>query len=219
MVAGMNLMDYDAMAIGPKELSLGEEGLAGRIAEAEFPMLAANLVRARDEAPVADAYTVVERGGHRIGIIGLTRPEPDVSAEFRVDDPVAALERVLPEVAEQAGTIVVLTNLDLRTASDYADRVAGTDLWVAGLPEIQPTGYTEALQGGTYVVSAEQARTNHSGRRVGRLAVEVASDGSLTPVSWQTLAMDKTLEDDPDMDELLGRHWTEFWGPEAAPID
>jgi len=219
VVQGMDLMGYDAMAIGPKELGLGAEELASRIAEAGFPLLSANVTSARDGAPVAEPYTLIDLGGHTIGVIGLTRPEPDVPSEFVVEDPLVALERVLPDVAARAGTIVVLSNLDLRTASDYAENVSGTDLWVVGLPDIQPNGYQETAEGGTYIVSAEHPQAQHTGRRVGRLALTVAPDGSVTPLAWQTLAMDKALADDPAMSELLDQHWTEFWGPDAAPIE
>lgn len=212
VLEGMELMGYDAMALGPKELGLGEERLEELLSTASFPLVSANVTHAADGRPVAPSHALIDVAGHRIAVIGLTRPEPEVPAAFLVEDPRAALERVVPEVAADAGIVIVLTNVDAETASDYADMVAGIDLVVAGLPLFAPTEVVETPTTGTRIVVAEQARPRHSGRRVGRLVARLTSAGSVEPESWETIAMDKTLADDPAMDELLADNWVEFWG-------
>ena len=73
VLAGMNLMGYSAMAIGPLELELGESTLRRGLDEAEFPMLSANAFWSGDRGLVGEPYTVLKVGSYRFGVIGLTR--------------------------------------------------------------------------------------------------------------------------------------------------
>lgn len=203
VIAGMNLMGYDAMLLGPKELSLGPDVLRERMELAEFPMLSANAVLSGTEELFAPAYTAVNIEGHRLGIIGLTRVPSEPVAGFEVRDPEQALLRLLPELAEQAETLVVLTNLDFRAARALAGAVPGINLMIAALPNQLPRQVNTLPHTGTLLVTAEQPLPRHSGRRVGRLSLSVEGNGTLRSTSWQSLAMDRQIPDDPQMAELL----------------
>jgi len=71
-----NLVPPDAFAPGNHEYDFGPEVFLKRMSEAKFPLLAANL-RDADGKPVANfADTLmIERGGIKIGIVGLTSDE------------------------------------------------------------------------------------------------------------------------------------------------
>lgn len=206
IVSGMSAMHYDAMTLGPKELSMGVDLLGQRVAEAEFPILSANVVLTGTETLFAEPYTIVEVGGHRVGIIGLTRVPSKPRPGFQILDPQDTVTRYVPEVAEQASTIVVLTNMRYRDALDLARAVPGIDLVIAALPGQLPQDVAEVAKTGTLVVTAEQPLKRHTGRRVGRLAVTLESDGSLQDPSWATKWMDREIPDDPQMKELLDRY-------------
>jgi 2',3'-cyclic-nucleotide 2'-phosphodiesterase (5'-nucleotidase family) len=203
IVAGMNLMGYDAMALGPNELSLGLDLLRQRMAEAEFPMLSANLVLSGTQDLVAQPYTILGVGDHRLGVIGLTRL-PDVpQAGFEVLDPQETAARYVPEVTEQADIVLLLTNLKFWAGIALAEAVPGIDLVVAALPGQLPTQAMRLPGTGTLAITAEQPFPRHTGRRVGRLVVTVESDGSLTGESWTSEAMGNQLADDRLMKALL----------------
>jgi 5'-nucleotidase/UDP-sugar diphosphatase len=68
----MNLIGYDAMTLGEVDLQLGEEILRQRIAESQFPVLSANVTVASTGSLFAKAYVVLEVGGRKVGVIGLT---------------------------------------------------------------------------------------------------------------------------------------------------
>jgi 2',3'-cyclic-nucleotide 2'-phosphodiesterase (5'-nucleotidase family) len=206
VVAGMNLMGYDAMALGPKELSLGLEVLGERIAEAEFPMLSANAVLTSTGELVASPYAIVEVGDHKVGVIGLTRAPGGPLPGIQVLDPQQAAEQYVPEVAEQADTIVVLTNQTYRDGLDLAGAVPGIDLVVSALPDQLPVEAVRVPGTGTIVLSAEQPVARHTGRRVGRLLVAIGGDGTLSGESWETRPMDRQIVDDPEMGALLQKH-------------
>ncbi len=202
----MNLMGYDAMAIGPFELELGASALRRRLDEAEFAMLSANVLWTGDNGHVGEPYTVLQVGSVRIGVIGLTRIPGSQLADFTVLDPEEALADLVPEVDGQADTVIVLTNLGYRSALELAQAVPGIDLVVAALPRQLPDRAVRAPETGSLVVTAEQPLQGHTGRRVGKLAVVIDSDGTLKDEEWMSVAMGPELADDPDMSELLDEY-------------
>jgi 2',3'-cyclic-nucleotide 2'-phosphodiesterase (5'-nucleotidase family) len=203
VVAGMNLMGYDAMALGPNELSLGPEVLQERMGEARFPMLSANVVLSDSGELVAPPYAVLPIGGRSLGIIGLSRSLAEPVRGLQVLEPQAALERYLPEVTAQADWVVVLTNLAYHQGVTLAAAVPGIDLLVAALPRQLPAGAVRAPGTGTIVVTAEQPFPRHSGRRVGTLLLAEGADGGPSPQAWSSISMDASFPDDLVMGLLL----------------
>jgi len=201
----MNLMGYDAMALGPKELSLGPDLLRQRMAEAGFPILSANAVLTGSEELVAEPYTILDVGGRKVGVIGLTRAQGAAPAGFQVLDPQQALERYLPEVREKAGTVIVLTNLEHNAALALAQAVPGIDLVIGALPGQDPSESVRVPGTNALVVVADKASPGHSGRRVGVLLATLGSDGSLTGESWQSPWLGPAIADDPEMQVLLDK--------------
>ncbi len=206
IIDGMNLMDYDAMTIGPKELSLGLETLGQRLAEAEFPTLSANVMLEGSGELLAEPYAVLDVGGYRVGVIGLTRLPDEAIPDFQVLDLEETLARYVPEVSAQADTVILLTNVGYKPARRLAAGVPGIDLLIAALPAQLPNHALRISQTGTLVVTAEQPVLRHTGRRVGVLQVTMESDGSLSGESWSTIWMDKTIVDDPEMRDLLAKY-------------
>jgi 5'-nucleotidase len=206
IVAGMNLMGYDALALGPLELSLGPNVLRERMAEAAFPMLSGNVVLSGTEELVGRPYTVLEVGGRRVGVLGLTRPSLEPLAGFQVLDPLTAANEYVPELAGKADAVVVLTNLGYREGLELASAVPGVDLLIAALPGQLPDRARRVSGTGALVVTAEQPLARHSGRRVGRLVVTLGGDGGFSGESWASIPMGNTLVDDLRMQTLLDKY-------------
>jgi 2',3'-cyclic-nucleotide 2'-phosphodiesterase (5'-nucleotidase family) len=206
VVAGMNLMGYDAMAVGAKELSLGVDVLRRRMAEAEFPMLSANVVLAESGDLLAQPYAILEIAGRRVGILGLTRVPDEPVSGYHVLDPEQAARQYVSEIAEEVDTIVVLTNMYYRKAMAMADTLPGIDLIVTSLNSQLPSLAVRTPATGTIAVTAEQPLTKHTGRRVGRLVATLNSDGSLSGESWTSVSMDGTIADDLEMQVVLDRY-------------
>jgi 2',3'-cyclic-nucleotide 2'-phosphodiesterase (5'-nucleotidase family) len=148
----------------------------------------------------------LQAGPYRIGVIGLTRQVDGELSGFEVLDPVGVLTKLVPEVGLQADSVVLLTNLGYRSALELAEVVPGIDLVVAALPRQLPDHAARAPKTGTLVVTAEQPLPRHSGRRVGKLAVTVGSDGRLGSEVWESIALGPEIADDPDMRELLDEY-------------
>lgn len=206
VIAGMNLMAYDAMAIGPMELELGAATLRELLSKAEFPVLSANALWRADQLPVGQPYAIIDAGAYHIAVIGLTRLPAEELSDYTVLAPEEVLEEVISEVREQADTIVVLTNIPYRSALDLAGAVAGIDLVVAALPRQLPSQALRAPQTGTLVVTAEQPLTAHSGRRIGKLVATLEGDGELIQEEWESVPLGPNIADDPGMRLLLEQY-------------
>jgi len=73
MSKAMNFMKYDAFAVGNHEIEQGPEVYNKIKDESNFPWLSANSVL-NDGSTYFKPYTIIEKNGIKIGIIGLTTP-------------------------------------------------------------------------------------------------------------------------------------------------
>ncbi len=114
-IAVMNELGYDAVATGNHEFDWGVDVLRERVGQAAFPFLGANIfLKGTDRHPEwARPYAIVEKGGVRIGFVGMTtqstptttRPANVAHLEFR--SIAGALDRYIPEVRAQGVDFVV----------------------------------------------------------------------------------------------------------------
>lgn len=120
VVEVMNAMEYDAVALGNHEFDFKVEVLEERIAEANFPFLAANIRNVVDgEIPdFATPYIIKEIDGVLIGIIGLSNVDtpwttfPEHVADYEFIDYSIALQEIVPQVkAEGAEILIAVTHL------------------------------------------------------------------------------------------------------------
>lgn len=206
IVEGFNLLGVDAMAIGTKEVELGPETLGARMAEAEFAMLSANLRSTATGERFTEGYAFFDRGGHRVGVIGLTRAMLTPPDGFDVRDPMEGLNEVLPEVLAQTSTVILLTNVDFDRAQEIVRHAPDVDLVIAANPERVPDHVLDVPGTGTLAIVAEKPSARHTGRRVGRFDVTVGVDGTLTDAAWSKRALDDKLADDAAMNRLLERY-------------
>jgi 2',3'-cyclic-nucleotide 2'-phosphodiesterase (5'-nucleotidase family) len=205
IIEAMNLMGYDAMVIGDQDLQWGAEVLRQRIADADFPVLSANLKSAGEDALFAAPYTLLEVGGHTVGLIGLTWEQTRVAPEeFVLLNAEQALRTYVPEVAEKADIIIVLSNMGHEDDLSLAAKVPGIDLIVGSrtriaLPEalLDPTNGTLVVQAGSL------------GQWLGRITLHFDSLGVVTGHDDELLLLTEDLADDPETRAFLDNYATQ----------
>jgi 5'-nucleotidase / UDP-sugar diphosphatase len=165
----MNLMRYDALAVGNHDFDWGQDVLAQRAHEAAFPFLAANVVETKTGLSPAylKPFEVKDLGIARVGIIGLTNPG---SATIVKATSVAGLQfraaadsvRVLiDEVRKQSDIVVVAAHIGTADAAQLARDVPGIDVIVAAHDHLPVQ--TARVEGRTTIVDAG-AYTQYLGR-------------------------------------------------------
>lgn len=130
VIAAMNVMHYDAAVIGNHEFNYGVPALRAAIGKAAFPFVAAN-VRDAQGSPFVAPYTLIDKQGVRIAIIGGTTPGSMLwdrdhlrEAGLTVTDIVASVRTAVAEVKQRkADVVVVLLHSGLDEAASY-DTVA-----------------------------------------------------------------------------------------------
>ncbi len=111
-VAAMNVMRYDAVAIGNHEFDYGLDYLARARRQARFPMLSANARGPNGSRPYA-ASRVVIRAGVRIGIVGATTPGASIwnrdrlRGRLTLGDMVQAISREVTTLERRGVDVVV----------------------------------------------------------------------------------------------------------------
>lgn len=125
-----NEIGVDAVAVGNHEFDWGWDALQQRMAEAEFPFLANNIIRdATGEQPEGIApYEVFKLQGVEVGVIGVGNPDtknvtlPEATQGFsflNVEETAAAVADSVEALRDQkVETIVVLPHMGLESASE-----------------------------------------------------------------------------------------------------
>ncbi|MEM7503162.1 MAG: bifunctional UDP-sugar hydrolase/5'-nucleotidase [Pseudomonadota bacterium] len=110
-------MGYDAMSIGNHEFDYGEASFAWQKNRAPFPVLGANVFYKGTNHPFSQSHAVIERGGIRIGVIGVlgqdaatTAIAPEHHDELDVTDPAEAAQRSVDALRDNVDLIVLLTH-------------------------------------------------------------------------------------------------------------
>jgi 2',3'-cyclic-nucleotide 2'-phosphodiesterase (5'-nucleotidase family) len=135
LVYAMNIVGYDAAAIGNHEFNYGIDHLANAAAGANFPFLSANIFRAGTEERAYQRYHIVERtvGGRtvRIGITAVTPPgvliwdRDNVRGRLDFREIVSSVRPVVAELRQRGADIVMVAAHSGLEGSSYDTAATG----------------------------------------------------------------------------------------------
>ena len=205
----LDLLKYDVIALGNHDLDDGAEAWAKRAAATRTPIVSANVLRISpngngDVPPeiartakwigggkvaagsrfslLAKPYVILERGGLRIAVLGLTTYSIDriVAARYNagvaVANPITAARYWVPLLRKQADVVVALTHLGVDQDRVLVDRVPGIDVVIGGhshTPLFAPVFETAGGMGGATAIT----QAGLWGRWVGRTTLRWSRDG------------------------------------------
>ncbi|MHA6325556.1 bifunctional metallophosphatase/5'-nucleotidase [Roseivivax sp. CAU 1753] len=197
----MNQMGYDAMTVGNHEFDDGPEVLRGFVDAVAFPVLMSN-ADISGEAQLADAImksTVIERGGEKLGLIGLTPQDTDELASpgpnVIFTDPVDAVQGEVDKLTEMGvNKIIVLSHSGYGVDQRVAEETTGVDVIVGGHTNTL-LGEMESAQGPypTMVGDTAIVQAYAYGKFLGELNVTFDDDGKLTEATGAPIIMDKDV--------------------------
>ncbi len=221
IVRAMNLVGYDAMAIGNHEFDFGLARLEASRKQARFPFLSANVTDTRGAPPFAE-YVVLEKGGVRVGVLGFVTPgvpsweSPGLIEGLRFGDAVEAARRLVPVLRGRlrCDLVVVLTHQgferDPATGQERGDRrenqayalateVPGVDFVLAG----HAHAVVPPRQIGKTWVSEPGRWGNTLTRDV---TLEKAGAGSIAGVRGRNMHMKSVVPDAAVVEAVLPEH-------------
>ncbi|MBB1268003.1 bifunctional UDP-sugar hydrolase/5'-nucleotidase UshA [Shewanella sp. SR44-3] len=149
---GMNLIGYDAMAVGNHEFDNDLDVVEMQRKLADFPFLAANIYDNVSGKRYFDAYKVFNIGGVRVAVVGLTTEDTMKigNAEFikglTFTDPKEEIKKVIKDIKDTnvADLIIATTHM-----GHYADGASGSNApGDVALARSLPAGDLAAVIGG-----------------------------------------------------------------------
>lgn len=112
----MAIMGYDALGIGNHEFEYGVEVFGWQKNRAPFPVLSANMFYKGTDHPFAQAHTIIERDGVRIGVVGIMGRDavsaiiPAFIAPLDVVDEASTVQRSVDAIRDEVDIVVLLTH-------------------------------------------------------------------------------------------------------------
>ncbi len=201
----MNKLGYDAMTVGNHEFDDGPEVLRGFMDAVDFPVLMSNADFSGEEL-LADKLlksTVIERGGEKIGLIGLTPQDTDELASpgpnIIFTDPSQAVQGEVDKLTEMGvNKIIVLSHSGYGVDQKVAANTTGVDVIVGGHSNTylsntsdRAEGPYPTMVGNTAIVSAYAY-----GKFLGELNVTFNDAGEIVEATGEPIIMDAAVEED-----------------------
>ncbi|WP_045387427.1 bifunctional UDP-sugar hydrolase/5'-nucleotidase [Falsirhodobacter sp. alg1] len=231
----LDLLGYDAMAVGNHEFDDGPSELAALADEINVPLLAANMDDSK-EPSLGDkilANTVVTVAGEKIGIIGLT---PQDNGELASPGPNVTFEAPIPVVQAQVDAmteqginkIILLSHSGYVVDQQIADNTHGIDVIVGGHSHTLLSNTDEKAAGPypTVVNSVPIVTAESYTKYLGELTVTFDDDGNVITAKGAPRLLDASVAEDADakariakLAEPLQEIREQVVGEATAPIE
>ncbi len=201
----MNKLGYDAMTVGNHEFDDGPEVLRGFIDSVDFPVLMSN-ADYEDEELLTDKIkksAVIEVGGEKIGLIGLTPEDThDIASpgpNITFSDPVPAVQAEVDKLTgEGVNKIIVLSHSGYGVDQRVAQETTGVDVIVGGHSNTYLSNTSDKAAGPypTVVNGVQIVQAYAYGKFLGELNVTFDDDGNVVSAEGEPLIMDNAVTED-----------------------
>ena len=201
----MNAAGYDAATLGNHEFDYDMEGCLAAIEAAEFPYVSCNFYHEKNGVPgenVLDSYVVLEVGGVKVALVGITTPESftkSTPAYFQDDagnyiygiaggedgsDLYDAVQAAIDAASAEADYVIALGHLGVDpsskpwTSEEVIANTTGLDAFIDGHSHTTIASETVTDKGGNGVLLTQ---TGSYLGAVGKLTISAdGTDGTVT---------------------------------------
>ncbi|MFR8069318.1 MAG: 5'-nucleotidase C-terminal domain-containing protein [Clostridium sp.] len=138
MSLAMNEIGYDVWVTGNHEYNFGGDVLKKVISQQKAKVLTGN-VKDPEGRPLADSYTIIEKGGAKIGIIGMVTPNitrwDSANLEgWTVTDPVEETRAIIDEIKDQTDVLIAVMHMGMN--NEYEVKNSGAEDLANACPEL-----------------------------------------------------------------------------------
>jgi len=211
----MNKLGYDGMTVGNHEFDDGPETLRAFMDAVNFPVLMANAnVDMEPELKGRlQKSTVIERSGHKIGLIGLvTEDVVDISSpgdNIIFTDAITAVQAEVDSLtAAGVGIIIVMSHSSYEIDKEIAANTTGIDVIVGGHDNAYLSNVSDRAKGPypTVVNGTQIVQAYAYGKYLGELSVVFNDEGEIMSASGEPITIDGSVSEDSQivarLDEL-----------------
>ena len=211
----MNKLGYDGMTVGNHEFDDGPETLRAFMDAVNFPVLMANAnVDMEPELKgKLQKSTVIERSGHKIGLIGLvTEDVVDISSPgdniIFTDAITAAQAEVDSLTADGVGIIILMSHSSYEIDKEIAANTTGIDVIVGGHDNAYLSNISDRAKGPypTVVNGTQIVQAYAYGKYLGELSVVFDDEGEVISATGEPITIDGSVNENSQivarLDEL-----------------
>ena len=205
----MASMKYDAITLGNHEFNWGKENMRRLTTGMKTPVLCANLVTTDGSDPPYPPYTIVEKSGVKLAVIGMVTPDTyrrapvEATQGWEFLSPSVAFKSTYPTLPD-VDLVIALTHLGVDADKILLEASPEIDLVVGGhshtpLQEIVYHSKRPIVQAGCY------------GQYLGVLEILVDTEANSAQVeSYRLLEFDSSSPLDPRAHEIVEQYATEL---------
>ncbi|EJL6267707.1 bifunctional metallophosphatase/5'-nucleotidase [Vibrio cholerae] len=210
MMLGFNEMKYDVWVLGNHEFDFGFKVLNRSLTQFKGRSLAGNIQRP-DGNPFLPGYTIIERGGIKIGVIGMDTPMTQVFAEgtnrlegMTFTNPTLEVQKIIKQIDPQVDAIVLVAHMGIENENDITN-TGVTDI-ANGNPELDAivAGHMHTLIDKAVVNGVIITEPDKYGRALSRIDLQFEEqNGKFTLINKDSLTYKiKDITSDSKMESL-----------------
>lgn len=206
MVLRMNLTGYDIFVTGNHEYNYGMDVLKRVLAQQKAEVLTGNVYDPAGE-PLAKPYTIIEKNGVRIGIIGMVTPNitrwDSVNLkDWKVTDPVEETKKAIAELAGK--TDLLIGAMHMGEKNEYGVENSGVTDMANACPELDVilAAHEHKLVEGTYVNDVLIVENKNSAQTMAQINITLTkkADGGYEVTDRRSESIDiSKYEADPEV--------------------
>lgn len=175
---GMNMLKYDAMALGNHEFDNPLSVLKQQQEWAGFPFLSANILDEKTGKPLFDAYKIFQVDDLKVAVVGFTTDDtvklgnPEYLEGIKIESPIEVASTLVPELRKKADLVIAVTHMGHYANGNHGGNAPGDVALARAVPGIdvvvgghsQNPLFEPDVQNGTLILQAHEW-----GKYVGRL--------------------------------------------------
>lgn len=182
MMLAMNEIGYDIWAIGNHEFNYGVENLKNIMKQSTSKILIGNLYNP-DGTSFADSYTIIEKDGIKIGVIGMCTPNitkwDSVNLkDYIVTDPVEETKKIVKDLRDKVDVLIATVHMGEENEYDVPN--SGANDLANACPELDLiiAAHEHKLVEETYVNNVLIVENKSSGATMSKVNIVVEKDKS-----------------------------------------
>lgn len=193
----MDIIKYDAVAVGPDEFNFGSDFLKKNIGSMDFPLVSCNIESAALGKAI-QPYIIKEVSGLKIGITGVTHPQVKQKAtDINFIEPKDALQQTIDELKHKGiDIIIVLSNLGDKENEAMAKDTPGIDILLNGFTKSDTAAYR---MGQTIILNP-----SWQARKLGKIVLSL-KDKKITDFKAELMRISDKIPDNPEVEKILPR--------------
>ena len=180
MMLAMNEIGYDIWAIGNHEFNYGVENLKNIMNQSTSKVLIGNLYNP-DGTSFADSYTIIEKDGVKIGVIGMCTPNitkwDSVNLkDYIVTDPVEETKKIVKDLRDKVDVLIATVHMGEENEYDVPN--SGANDLANACPELDLiiAAHEHKLVEETYVNNVLIVENKSSGATMSKVNIVVEKD-------------------------------------------